>query len=135
MTISPRTPIYDDPHVRTLRKLANGISYPAEYISMMASILADNQEITADVGAYILSALRRLPDTDRHTIQSSISRHPADFERTLVSLPFEAKLRLVALVSGCLLRRGLDTTLDNQWQVLASSWIAALEDCTQLRAA
>lgn len=126
MTITPRSHIYDDPHVRTLRKLANGISYPTELISMMSEILADNVEVIADMDHYILSGLSRLPDTDRHTVQLVVPRFCPELERTLAILSFNAKLRLVAAVSECLLRRELNSTLDDQWLVLASAWLHAL---------
>lgn len=127
--------LFDDPHIRTLGRLANGLCYPPEYLPMMARVLEDNAEIIADFDHYILSGLSRLPDTDRHHIQSSVPRFGSDFDHTLTMLSFNAKLKLVASIGTALFRAGTSSTLDHQWGVFASAWLDALSSQSPKRRA
>jgi hypothetical protein len=111
-----------DPGLRTLRRLANGLCYPAEHHLMIADVLHENPEVTADLIAYALSGIRLADRWNRRALVKLLPDLDTNIEALFAELDFPKRMAYIMQISRFLVERRIHLPFDDEWMIVSASW-------------
>jgi hypothetical protein len=111
-----------DPVLRTLRRLANGLCYPAEHHLIIAEVLQDNPEVTADLIAYAISGVRLADQWNRRALVKLLPDLDTNIEALFAKLDFSSRMAYIMQISRFLVERRIHLPFDEEWMLISSTW-------------